>query len=247
VPDFIFVMSERRDVPVVGMQGRTQQGSKRMSIKTKLLMASAALLLSAGAALAVPATAETDLNVRSGPGTQYPVIGSIAGGETVDVGSCTGSWCQVSFGGGTGFASHRYLAMGGAVAPGPAVAVSPYVDDDYYDYGYGYGPSVGIGIYASPGYRYRQGWRGNRGGNWQGRQGWSGNRTGNWQGRQGGGNRMGNVGAGRGAGMNRSGGVAPQISAPAGMRGGASVGGGPRVGAPVGGAGGAIGRGQGAR
>ena len=102
----------------------------------------AALLLSAGSALAVPATAETDLNVRSGPGTQFPVIGSIPDGQTVDVANCSGAWCQVSFGGGTGYASQNYLEIGGAVAPGPAVAVSPYVyDDDDYDYGYTYGPS----------------------------------------------------------------------------------------------------------
>ena len=100
-----------------------------MTLKTKLLGAGAALLLSTGAALAVPATAQTDLNVRSGPGTQYPVVGSIQGGETVDVGSCTGSWCRVSFSGGSGYASRSYLAMGGG-APGPAVAAAPYVYDD---------------------------------------------------------------------------------------------------------------------
>jgi len=105
-----------------------------MTLRTKLLGAGAALLLSTGAALAVPATAQTDLNVRSGPGTQYPVVGSIQGGETVDAGACTGGWCRVSFSGGSGLASRSYLAMGGAVAPGPAVAVSPYVyDDDYYE------------------------------------------------------------------------------------------------------------------
>src|SRR5258705_12314521 len=96
-----------------------------MTPKTKLLAAGAALLLSTGAALAVPATAQTDLNVRSGPGPQYPVVGSIQGGETVDVGSCTGSWCQVSFSGGSGFASRNYLAMGGSA--GPAAAATPYV------------------------------------------------------------------------------------------------------------------------
>src|SRR6185503_16513555 len=111
-----------------------------MILRTKLLGVGAALLLSTGAALAVPATAQTDLNVRSGPGTNYPVVGSLQGGETVDVGSCTGSWCRVSFGGGSGFASRSYLAMGGA--PGPAVAAAPYVYDNddygYYDYGYDY-------------------------------------------------------------------------------------------------------------
>ena len=87
-----------------------------MTLKTKLLGAGAALLLSTGAALAVPATAQTDLNVRSGPGTQYPVVGSIQGGETVDAGSCTGSWCRVSFSGGTGYAS-RNIWRWAAVRP----------------------------------------------------------------------------------------------------------------------------------
>ena len=123
-----------------------------------------------------------------------------AAGETVDVGDCTGSWCRVSFSGGTGFANRSYLAMGGG---GPAVAVARYAvapgyaysepyDDDYYDYGYAYGPSVGFGVYASPGYRYRHGWRGRHwqgGGNWAGRPG-----GGNWAGRPGGGNWAGRPG-----------------------------------------------------
>ena len=87
-----------------------------MTLKTILFGAASALVLSAGAANAVPATAETALNVRSGPGTQYQVVGAIPAGETVDVGDCTGSWCRVSFSGGTGFANRSYLAMGGGGA-----------------------------------------------------------------------------------------------------------------------------------
>ena len=205
-----------------------------MILKTKLLAAGAALLLSAGSAMAVPATAETDLNVRSGPGTQFPVIGTLSNGEAVDVDGCTGSWCQVSFGGGTGYANRSYLAMGGAVAPGPAVTVSPFVyDDDYYDYGYTYGPSVGF--YAGP--RFHRHWRGRhhgwRGhaGNWQGRSGnWGG--RGNWTGRPGwSGNRVGNIPSG----MNRAGGR-PSVSAPVGMSRG-PVAGGAQIGAGRGGAG----------
>lgn len=212
-----------------------------MSLKTKLLGAGAALLLTTGAALAVPATVQSDLNVRSGPGTQYPLVGSLQGGQTVDVGSCTGSWCQVSFGGGSGFASRNYLAMGGG-APGPAVAAAPYVyddgyyDDGYYDYGYAYGPSAYI--YANP--RFRHGWHGrpgwNGGGNWAGRPGRPGgtppvaggqNRTGfagppaNWQ-RPGTGIGAGGGGAGfagrGGAGF--AGGGGARVSAPAGGGGG---------------------------
>jgi hypothetical protein len=50
-----------------------------MTLKTMLFGAASALVLSAGAANAVPATAENSLNVRSGPGTQYEVVGTIPG------------------------------------------------------------------------------------------------------------------------------------------------------------------------
>src|ERR1044072_2104563 len=156
----------------IGRQtGNPKTKEQAMTLRNKLLGAGAALLLSTGAALAVPGTPQNYLNVRSEPGTQYPVVGSIQGGETVAVGSCTGSWCRVSFNGGSGFASRNYLAMGGAAA-GPAVAAAPYVYDDedygYYDYGYAYGPSAYI--YANPRFRHRHG-------HWQGRAGRDGGGT----------------------------------------------------------------------
>jgi uncharacterized protein YraI len=229
-----------------------------MTLKTILFGTASALVLSAGAANAVPATAETSLNVRSGPGTQYEVVGTLRAGETVDAGDCAGSWCRVSFSGGTGFASRSYLAMGDG---GPAVAIAPgyaYSEpyyDDAYDYGYGYGPSVGFGIYASPGYRH--GWRGRHwrgGGNWAGRPG-----GGNWVGRPGGGNWAGRPGGGRPSGgwAGRPGGINPGVAPGSvtprpGMAGvprgggGMAIGGGrPQVSAPAGmGRGGAIGGGR---
>jgi hypothetical protein len=157
------------------------------TLRKTLLASAAALLLTTGAALAVPATAQSDLNVRSGPGPQYPVVGALQGGETVDVGGCTGSWCQVSFSGGTGYANRSYLAMGGEAAPGPAVAAVPYGYDDYdngyYDDGYAYGPGVGFFIGAD-GRRHQRGWNGRTGWN-GGNNGWNGGR-GNWAGRPGG-------------------------------------------------------------
>jgi uncharacterized protein YraI len=197
-----------------------------MTLRTRLLGAGSALLLTAGAAAAAPAVVSTDLNMRSGPGTQYGVIGTIPGGATVDVDGCTGNWCAVNFNGRSGYASASYL-QGGASVGGGAVAVVPgYVDepyyDDTYDYGYSYGPS--IGIYAGP--RYRHGWRGGhwRGrphGGWAGRPGWNGPRTGNWQGRPGF-QRGPRVGTAPTARPVPSG--APRVSAPAGMpRGGAAA------------------------
>src|SRR5882724_55425 len=160
------------------------------TIRNTLLAGGATLLLSAGAVAAAPATVQSDLNVRSGPGAQYQVVGTVQSGETVDVAGCTGSWCQISFRGGTGYANQNYLAMAGGGGPGYAAAAPGYADPGYvYDdtpgYAYNedyfddYGPSVGFSV--SRGFRHHRhhGWNGqwnggNRvGGNWQG---------GNWQG-----------------------------------------------------------------
>ena len=154
-----------------------------MTLKSTLLGAASALVLSAGAAAAAPATAESPVNMRAGPGTQYEVVATIPGGATVDVAGCTGSWCQVTFAGESGFASRSYLTLaeGGAVAVAPGYA---YDDTPYYD-DYGYGPSVGFFV-GQRHHRFHHGWNGNgnggRVGTWQGNRGWSGNRVGAVQG-----------------------------------------------------------------
>ena len=124
-----------------------------MMIKTMLLSAASALVLSASAASAAPATAEADVNMRSGPGTEYGVVTTIPAGAPVDVGSCNGSWCAVSYGRNSGYTSRNYLGTCGrsgpsvgvavAAAPGYAYDDGPYYDD-YDDYGYGYGPGLAI-------------------------------------------------------------------------------------------------------
>jgi uncharacterized protein YraI len=99
------------------------------------------LLLSAGAASAAPAFVVTDLNVRTGESTAFPVIGVLPGGSTVEVSGCGDGWCYVpSYG---GFASASYLNIGaaayGAVVPG-------YVAPSYV------APSVEV-VVPSPTYR----------------------------------------------------------------------------------------------
>jgi hypothetical protein len=233
-----------------------------MTLKTILFGAASALVLSAGAANAVPATAETSLHVRSGPGTQYEIVGTIPDGGTVDVRGCTGSWCRVAFAGGTGFASRSYLAVAGGPAPSVGVAVvpgyayddGPYYDD--YDYGYAYGPSVGFAFGGRDRFHHRgnRGWDRGRvgtwsGGNhWNGHSGGNGNRVGGIQGRggiQGGGARQGfagppaswqRPGTGIGAAGAGRGGMA---GASVGMRsGGGAIGGGGHAGGGGGHAGG---------
>jgi uncharacterized protein YraI len=211
--------------------------------KTKLLAAGAALILSGSIAAAAPATVSADLNMRSGPGTEYGVVATIPAGATVDVGGCTGSWCEVNYRGASGFASASYLSGGGApsaaiVAPGYDYGPDYAYSGDYYDDSFSYGPS--IGFYAGP--RFRHGWH----------RRWHGPRTGSWQGRPGWQGRGDRVGATSGGNINRGAapgsvtslgggqqpqtGARPQTSAPAGLLGGGRASGG---GAAVGTGGGA--------
>src|SRR5688572_12718844 len=170
---FVMVGTLRRDSGFpFRRRFRVARGNKSMSLKTTLLAAGSALILSAGAAAAAPAVAESPVHLRAGPGTQHPVITTIPGGATVDVAGCTGSWCRVNFNGEVGYASRNYLQLAGGPAPrAGVVAVAPgYYDEpiyDYYDYGYAVGPS--IGFYASPGFRHRHRWHGRHG--WHGRPG----------------------------------------------------------------------------
>jgi hypothetical protein len=133
--------------------------------KATLLAAASALVLSAGIASAAPAVTQSAVNMRSGPGTQYPVVATLPGGATVDVGSCSGSWCTVNWNGRDGYVSAGYLQIAGGpgvVAPGyyeePDYGV--YAGSDYYDYGPDfYGP----GFYGPFGFRHHH----RHFGNWQ--------------------------------------------------------------------------------
>ncbi|UOA25747.1 DUF1236 domain-containing protein [Pseudosulfitobacter sp. DSM 107133] len=85
-----------------------------MSI-TKLGMASIIVLTAAAPVLAqnTAAVAATDLNIRSGPGPQYDILGVIPGGESAVVDGCLtdAAWCKVVFDGKSGWSSSDYLAV----------------------------------------------------------------------------------------------------------------------------------------
>jgi uncharacterized protein YraI len=120
--------------------------------------AAALMTLVAGAANAAPATVANNTNLRQGPGTNFGVIMTVAGGSVVDVIRCGGEWCNVMVGGRPGYMIARNLGMGGPApvtvvrtVPPPVVVVGPgYPYGPYYGPGY-YGP----GFYAGP----RRYWR----------------------------------------------------------------------------------------
>ena len=54
-------------------------------------------------------TASSSLNVRSGAGTNFSVLGSLRSGAKVDVYATEGSWYKVKFGNGFGFVSSSFI------------------------------------------------------------------------------------------------------------------------------------------
>ena len=84
-----------------------------MHLNTKVIRASLAgiaLLVSAGAAMAAPGFATGNVNVRSGPGTEYFKVGALRRGQGVDVEGCRGGWCYVQTSGPDGWVSVNYLS-----------------------------------------------------------------------------------------------------------------------------------------
>jgi hypothetical protein len=87
------------------------------------------VVVSAEWAAAGPATVLDYLNLRLGPGYDYPVIEVVPAGWIVDASSCAGGWCHVDVLGIAGFVDANYLG----VSPAPVIArgVSSY----YWRYG----------------------------------------------------------------------------------------------------------------
>jgi uncharacterized protein YraI len=97
-----------------------------MTINLKPLMYAAGILtLSAGMAAAAPARVATDLNVRAGQGTGYPVVSVMPAGAIVDVRGCGDGWCYVPEYG--GYASASYLDGGNVVYGGTTYVAPPPV------------------------------------------------------------------------------------------------------------------------
>lgn len=69
------------------------------------------LALTASAGAQSSAVATTDLNVRAGPGPQYPVVGMIGAGQAADLKGCleNSKWCSVATTGGEGWVYSDYL------------------------------------------------------------------------------------------------------------------------------------------
>lgn len=98
-----------------------------------LKLASAALMISmAGtlAAQAAPGYSTANVNMRTGPDTEFPSVGVIPEGDSVDVRGCLRdeSWCDVIWEGNRGWVYSEYLGFEhrGAVTPLPDVGLTAF-------------------------------------------------------------------------------------------------------------------------
>ena len=74
------------------------------------LAAGIVTLAAAGPALAVPGYSTAHLNLRTGPGTQYPVVGTMEYNVRSDITGCLAdwSWCSITVAGLSGFLIRQY-------------------------------------------------------------------------------------------------------------------------------------------
>lgn len=111
-----------------------------LNIATGVAIAAMAVVVFLPAAQAAPGTVTSNVNVRSGPGTNYAVVDTARRGQQVDVQQCQGSWCYVAKPGPDGWVSANYLsANSGPVNPSqPGLSFG-------FSVGPG-GPNVSIGV-----------------------------------------------------------------------------------------------------
>src|SRR5579862_3990171 len=76
-------------------------------------------------ASAAPGVVNPSVNLRQGPGTSTPIIGKIPAGSPVEVGMCSGEWCQATFEGMGGYVIASALAQGGTSGGPPPGARRP--------------------------------------------------------------------------------------------------------------------------
>ncbi|AQX27614.1 MULTISPECIES: SH3 domain-containing protein [unclassified Bartonella] len=69
------------------------------------------LILLATKAYTTNAIIIKNLNFRTGPSTQYALLGWIPINQSVSIRTCKGNWCQIDYNSRTGWVSSRYLSF----------------------------------------------------------------------------------------------------------------------------------------
>lgn len=118
-----------------------------LNIATGVAVAATAAVVFLPAAYAAPGTVTSNVNVRSGPGTNYGVIDTVRRGTQVDVQQCQGSWCYIAKPGPDGWISSSFLSAGGGSPvnpqqPGLSFGFSTGPGGPTFNFGVGQQPQV---------------------------------------------------------------------------------------------------------
>lgn len=116
------------------------------TIRTTKLAAIAltALAASTVTALAVDGVATGNVNVRTGPGTNYTKVDTLYKGEKIDIKECKSGWCYIEHSGPDGWVSGNYLAKvgsGGSSSSDPDVNFNVDIGPGGVSFGFGIGDS----------------------------------------------------------------------------------------------------------
>ena len=112
-----------------------------LNIATGVAVAATAVVVFLPAAYAAPGVVTSNVNVRSGPGTNFGVVDTVRRNQQVDVQQCQGSWCYIAKPGPDGWVSAQFLSASGG-AP-----VNPSQPGLSFGFNIGpNGPSVNIGV-----------------------------------------------------------------------------------------------------
>ncbi|GAB3915936.1 hypothetical protein GCM10027613_13360 [Microlunatus endophyticus] len=96
---------------------------RRAAVGTAIAAAAGTAITAGGAHLmtAEAATATTGVNIRSGPGTSYAIVGGLMRGQSISaVGKPQDGWVKVRFDGGTAYVSAQYLDLAGTTVKSSA-------------------------------------------------------------------------------------------------------------------------------
>lgn len=112
-----------------------------MKNKCSFLIAGCLALIGfAAPAQAASGFVSTGVNLRSGPGVEYPVVATISSQEFLEINGCitAWNWCEVNWRGFSGWVSGQYLrnqSYGPIVEAGPVINIPIIVfnQDDYWN------------------------------------------------------------------------------------------------------------------
>lgn len=119
-----------------------------LNLATGVAVAATAAVVFMPAAYAAPGVVTSNVNVRSGPGTNFAVLDTVRRGTQVEVQQCQGSWCYIDQPvGRDGWISASYLSASGGTPvnpqqPGISFGFSTGPNGPTFNFGIGQQPQV---------------------------------------------------------------------------------------------------------